>query len=235
MIAEWLIKASKDYNEASFESREKYSAHVLMPIDSLSLIIDWSFQSLPDEILVGIDANPARPNPSIVDGAFGEGMPGLFAGQGFLMGEPHLINRGDSFSVHHVPEEWTDGIFEESRGIRGSRFCHYIHSHPNAVAIPSSADAESAQWTEGCEMIIGLRYTPEGILPWMEDVEGVRRKLVSDKGSADLPVIGRSVTGHEIHGLELIAFHRSGLGINLIVTDSKGLPIGWNDIIEGSF
>ena len=25
---------------------------------------------------------------------------GLFAGQGYLLGEPHLVNRGDSFEVH---------------------------------------------------------------------------------------------------------------------------------------
>ena len=41
-----------------------------------------------------------------------------------------------------------------------------------------------------------------------------------------LPVIGKAVTGHKIHGLELIAFHRTGFGVNLVITDSKGLPIG---------
>ena len=47
---------------------------------------------------------------------------GLFSGQGYVLGNPHLVNRGDSFSVHHVPEEWMDGLFDDSRGVRGGRF-----------------------------------------------------------------------------------------------------------------
>ena len=75
-------------------------------------------------------------------------------------------------------------------------------------------------------MILGLKYTPEGSLPWLEDVEGVRRSLVPALSEDALPVIGKAVTGHKIHGLELIAFHRTGFGVNLVITDSKGLPIG---------
>ena len=226
MVAEWLVDAAAVYNEDSLESKDSYPAHVLMPIETLASLIEWSFRSLPDEILVGIDPDNDRPNPKSVDELFGGQIEGMFAGQGYLMGEPHLINRGDSFSVHHVPEEWTDGLLGSDRGPRGSRFCHYIHSHPNCVAIPSQADAESAQWTEGCEMILGLKYTPEGSLPWLEDVEGVRRSLVPALSGDALPVIGKAVTGHKIHGLELIAFHRTGFGVNLVITDSKGLPIG---------
>ncbi len=226
MVAGWMLEAAADYNRASLEARDSYPAHVLMPIETLATIVDWAFRSLPDEILVGIDADPDAPNPVDVEDALGGGVTGMFAGQGYVMGEPHLINRGDSFSVHHVPEEWTDGVFGEERGARGSRFCHYIHSHPNCVAIPSGADAESAQWTEGCEMILGLRYTPEGLLPWLEDVEGVRRRLTPDEEAGELPVIGRAVTGHTIHGLELIAFHRSGFGVNILLTDAEGRPIG---------
>ena len=224
MIADWLLDAAAEYNKASLEARDNYPAHVLMPVETLAAIIDWSFRSLPDEILVGIDADSANPNPKDVDEAFGGSQTGMFAGQGYLMGQPHLINRGDSYSVHHVPEEWTDGVFSEERG---SRFCHYIHSHPNCVAIPSEADAESAQWTEGCEMILGLRYTPEGTLPWLEDVEGVRRTLTPEEEAGQLPVIGRAVTGHIIHGLEVISFHRTGFGVNLVLTDSEGRPVGW--------
>jgi hypothetical protein len=227
MVADWLLEAAAEYNKASLETRDSYPAHVLMPVKTLATIIDWSFRSLPDEILVGIDADSANPNPKGVDEAFGGSHAGMFAGQGYLMGQPHLINRGDSYSVHHVPEEWTDGVFSEERGSRGSRFCHYIHSHPNCVAIPSEADAESAQWTEGCEMILGLRYTPEGTLPWLEDVEGVRRTLTPEEEAGQLPVIGRAVTGHIIHGLEVISFHRTGFGVNLVLTDSEGNPIGW--------
>lgn len=227
MIADWLLEAAAEYNRTSLEACDNYPAHVLMPVETLAAIIDWSFRSLPDEILVGIDSDPSNPNPKDVDEAFGGSQAGMFAGQGYLMGQPHLINRGDSYSVHHVPEEWTDGVFSEERGSRGSRFCHYIHSHPNCVAIPSEADAESAQWTEGCEMILGLRYTPEGTLPWLEDVEGVRRTLTPEEEAGQLPVIGRAVTGHTIHGLEVIAFHRTGFGVNLVLTDPEGSPVGW--------
>ena len=40
-----------------------------------------------------------------------------------------------------------------------------------------------------------------------------------------LPVIGRAVTGHLIHGLELIAFHRRGFAVNVVLTDEHGSPI----------
>ena len=217
----------------SLEAKDDYAAILLMPIETLSEIIGWTFTSLPDEILVGIDPDVSLPHPDGVDMRFtGEDFQaGLFAGQGYVLGNPHLVNRGDSFSVHHVPEEWIDGIFTEERGSRGGRFTHWIHSHPNAVAVPSEADADAAQWTDGCDMILGVRYSPEGLLPWFDEVGGTRRGLspgerpvTSDRGD-HLPVIGRAATGHTIHGLEVIAFHRSGLGINLILTDSEGVPL----------
>tara|TARA_B000000609_G_scaffold157902_1_gene153647 strand:+ start:887 stop:1405 length:519 start_codon:yes stop_codon:yes gene_type:complete len=147
---------------------------------------------------------------------------GLFAGQGYLLGEPHLVNRGDSFEVHHVPEEWMDGLFSTDRGSRGSRFTHWLHTHPNAPAIPSGADADAAQWTEGTDMILGIRFSPEGYLPWFDDVDGVRRPLrdLDDSGA-----LGRAKTGHLIHGLDLICFHRTGLGVNLVITDARGYAI----------
>ena len=223
--------AAAKYNEHSLDSRDDYPAILLMPIDTLSTILEWTFQSLPDEILVGMDPDPDIPHPSGVDDMFCgcDYSEGLFAGQGFVLGPPHLVNRGDSYSVHHVPEEWVDGVLSEDRGVRGGRFTHWIHTHPNAVAIPSGADAEAAQWTEGCDMILGVRYSPEGVLPWFDDVEGARRRLtpeeVVEQGDSDSPYLGRSVTGHRIHGLEIIAFHRTGLGVNLILTDREGRPI----------
>ena len=72
-------------------------------------------------------------------------------------------------------------------------------------------------------MILGVRYSPEGMLPWLEGIEGERRELAPDNG---LPVIGRAVTGHLIHGLELIAFHRRGFAVNVVLTDESGFPIG---------
>ena len=62
----------------------------------------------------------------------------------------------------------------------GSRFTHWLHTHPNAPAIPSMADADAAQWTEGCDMILGIKYSPKGILPWFEDVNGGPKAIKSN-------------------------------------------------------
>ncbi|MEO2178793.1 MAG: hypothetical protein ABGX11_01295, partial [Candidatus Poseidoniia archaeon] len=127
MAADWLLEAAVQYNEQSLEGRDGYPAHLLMPVDTLAQILDWTFQSLPDEILVGIDVNPDLPHSGEVEKTYcgADFESGLFSGQGFVLGEPHLVNRGDSYSVHHVPEEWMDGLFDESRGVRGGRFSHW--------------------------------------------------------------------------------------------------------------
>jgi len=224
MIPIWLHEAASRYNSQSLANRDAYAAVLLMPIQNLATILDRTFQSLPDEILVGMEPDHHLENPKEVveryAGADQEN--GLFAGQGYLLGEPHLVNRGDSFEVHHVPEEWMDGLFSTDRGSRGSRFTHWLHTHPNAPAIPSGADADAAQWTEGADMILGIRFSPEGYLPWFDDVDGVRRPLrdLDDSGA-----LGRAKTGHLIHGLDLICFHRTGLGVNLVITDAGGYAI----------
>ena len=224
MIPIWLHEAASQYNSQSLANRDAYAAVLLMPIQNLATILDWTFQSLPDEILVGMDPDHQLENPKeVVDAYAGVDQEnGLFAGQGYLLGEPHLVNRGDSFEVHHVPEEWMDGLFSTDRGSRGSRFTHWLHTHPNAPAIPSGADADAAQWTEGTDMILGIRFSPEGYLPWFDDVDGVRRPLRDLDGSGAL---GRAKTGHLIHGLDLICFHRTGLGVNLVITDARGYAI----------
>ena len=224
MIPIWLHEAASRYNSQSLANRDAYAAVLLMPIQNLATILDWTFQSLPDEILVGMDPDHQLENPKeVVDAYAGVDQEnGLFAGQGYLLGEPHLVNRGDSFEVHHVPEEWMDGLFSTDRGSRGSRFTHWLHTHPNAPAIPSGADADAAQWTEGTDMILGIRFSPEGYLPWFDDVDGVRRPLRDLDGSGAL---GRAKTGHLIHGLDLICFHRTGLGVNLVITDARGYAI----------
>ncbi len=51
--------------------------------------------------------------------------------------------------------------------------------------------------------------------------------LTPEEEDGHLPVIGRAVTGHTIHSLELIAFHRTGFGVNVVMTDPEGKPIGW--------
>jgi len=224
IIDDWLINAAVEYNSASWKERENYVAHLLIPIKTLRKIVEWSFSSLPDEVLVGIDPDFSRRNPKVVDEKFEPFKNDMFAGQGFLLGEPHLINRGDSFSVHQVPEEWTDEYFSEERGARGSRFCHYIHSHPNCAAIPSRGDEEASQWTEGCEMILGIDFASKVEVIEAINYEGIRRQF--NNFDYDVPVIGISSTGHRIYGMEIIAFHRSGLGINLLITDKYGNPIG---------
>lgn len=224
MIPIWLHEAASRYNSQSLANRDAYAAVLLMPIQNLVTILDWTFQSLPDEILVGMDPDHQLENPKeVVERYAGVDEENeLFAGQGYLLGEPHLVNRGDSFEVHHVPEEWMDGLFSTDRGSRGSRFTHWLHTHPNAPAIPSGADADAAQWTEGTDMILGIRFSPEGYLPWFDDVDGVRRPLrdLDDSGA-----LGRAKTGHLIHGLDLICFHRTGLGVNLVITDARGYAI----------
>ena len=253
-VQNWLKEAMKEYNFASFENRNSYPAVIHMPGKILDKVIKWCFESLPDEVLVGIDVDNKSPINQEVSLAFcNQGSRAdLFAGQDYVIGEAEIVNRGDSFSVHHLPEDWTDGIFTESRGARGGRFTHWLHTHPNAVAIPSSQDADAAQSTLGVDLILGVEFSPEGPFGWYEDVEGVRRPLgnnrVSEEGSESKPshgdssagwrrkwwkkknqrqVLGISPTGHSIHGLELIAFHKSGVGVNVVLVDEEGIPYGW--------
>ena len=169
---------------------------------------------------------------------------GLFQGQGFVISEAHIVNRGDSYSVHHLPEDWTDDIFAPSRGARAGRFTHWLHTHPNAPAIPSGADADASQETSGIDLILGLRFSPSGPLPWFDDVEGKRRILGKEAavennqqakrrlfGGTQLPVIGMAPSGHMIHEVQLIAFHKTGLGVNVIFIDDQDSPYGWESLI----
>ncbi|MDG1533077.1 MAG: hypothetical protein P8Q35_01345 [Candidatus Thalassarchaeaceae archaeon] len=224
MIHPWLIQAAKEYNAESLKNKDSYAAVLLIPVENLDTIIDWTFKSLPDEILVGMDPNHQYPNPNEVEEKYSgvQREVNLFEGQGYVLGEPHLVNRGDSFEVHHVPEEWVDEFFSDERGLRGGRFTHWLHTHPNAPALPSEADADASQWTDGTDMILGIRFFPEGFLPWFEDIGGVRRSLTDLDGTG---AIGRARTGHLIRGLEIICYHRSGLGVNLVITNNEGLAI----------
>jgi hypothetical protein len=114
-----------------------------------------------------------------------------------------------------------------------------MHTHPNCVAIPSAADADAAQHTAGVDMILGIEFSPEGPLPWFEDAEGVRRPLKPEEDEPkkgwgswrrhrQRPILGRASTGHSIHGLELISFHRTGVGVNVLLVDDDGIPYGLN-------
>ena len=230
MVDAWLAEAMASYNTESLASKDAYPGLIQMPGSTLETLVVWALQSLPDEILVGLDVDESREHVPEVDEAYLgiDNDANLFAGQGFVLGDASIVNRGDSYSVHHVPEEWTDGIFAETRGSRGGRFVHWLHTHPNAVAIPSKQDADAAQYTLGVDMILGIEFSPEGPLPWFDNVDGVRRRLVADEKQQETrPVLGIAPTGHRIHGLELIAFHRSGVGINVLFVDDDGYPYGW--------
>ena len=87
------------------------------------------------------------------------------------------------------------------------------------------ADAEAADWTEGVEMILGVRFSPAPLgLEWYDQEEGHRRDLKPEK-DVELPVLAR-VAGRKVHGFELIGYLRNGEGVNLLITEDEGFPIG---------
>lgn len=243
MVESWLVELMTTYNEESYTGREAYTAQVHLPGEVFESLVWWALQALPDEILVGLDIDAETPHVEEVDVAFSaqECTSNLFQGQGYRIKEAHIVNRGDSYSVHHLPEDWTDDMFSSSRGSRAGRFTHWLHTHPNAPAIPSGADADAAQETAGIDMILGLRFSPEGPLPWFDDVEGQRRRVgkeaVAQPTKArrrsffqrpQLPVLGVAPSGHKIHEIQLIAFHKNGLGVNVVLVDEEGYPYGWS-------
>ena len=245
MIEAWLEEIMTSYNQESYDARDSYAAQLHMPGEIFQDLVWWALKSLPDEILVGLDIDYNRKQNPEVDELFASNqqVDGLFQGQGFLINEAHIVNRGNSYSVHHLPEDWTDDIFAPSRGARAGRFTHWLHTHPNAPAIPSDADADAAQETTGVDMILGLRFSPSGPLPWFDDVEGKRRILGKEAvftpesdsrrirfDNSNLSVVGIAPSGHAIHEVQLIAFHKTGLGVNVIFTDSNNLPYGWNQL-----
>ncbi len=247
MVEPWLEELMVVYNRDSFEKRSAYTAQLHLPGNVFEQLVWWALQALPDEILVGLDIDAASPHLKEVEQAFmGEEFdPNIFQGQGFIVGEAHIVNRGDSYSVHHLPEDWTDDMFSTSRGSRAGRFTHWLHTHPNAPAIPSHADADAAQETSGVDMILGIRFSPEGPLPWFDDVDGVRRRVGNEAvaeskpkrkrsffAGKQLPVLGVAPSGHKIHEIQLIAFRKNGLGINVVLVDEDGFPFGWE---QGQF
>ena len=98
--------------------RDAYAAQLHLPGPIFQDLVIWALQSLPDEILIGLDADSERKHIQEVEAAFEgqEHVPNLFGGQGYVIKEAHVVNRGDSYSVHHLPEEWTDDLFSGQRG-----------------------------------------------------------------------------------------------------------------------
>ena len=240
MVEAWLVELMTTYNRDSHEQRHGYMTQLHLPGEVFQSLVWWAPQALPDEILVGMDVDPDRPHRPEIQAYFegDEVHTNLFQGQGHIVKEAHIVNRGDSYSVHHLPEDWTDDMFSANRGSRAGRFTHWLHTHPNAPAIPSGADADAAQETAGIDMILGLRFSPEGPLPWFDDVEGTRRSLAAKQKAVPrkksffarhaLPVLGRAPTGHSIHDIQLIGFHKSGVGVNIVFVDDDGYPYGWD-------
>ena len=220
MVSPWLKDAMRMYNSDSEAKADEYVAQVHLPGRILESILSWSLEALPDEILVGLEVDPKKSHRPEVDARFSgnKRKNNLFAGQGLVISEAVMMNRGDSYSVHHLPEEWTDEIFGAERGPRAGRFTHWLHTHPNCVAIPSDADADAAQSTDGVDMILGIEFTPEGLNPWFDGVKGQRRKLSRENRTT----LGVAPTGHRIHSLELIGFHKRGMAINVVLIDDDG-------------
>ena len=244
VVEKWLESIMKSYNGDSLDAKDSYVAQLHFPGKLFQDIVWWALQALPDEILIGLDIDQGRPHNLEVETIYKSQshIDNLFQGQGYVVSEAHIVNRGDSYSVHHLPEDWTDDIFAPSRGARAGRFTHWLHTHPNAPAIPSGADADASQETTGVDLILGLRFSPEGPLPWFDDVEG-KRRILGDSADANikpkkrgfslfgnkgLPVIGVAPSGHKIHEIQLIAFYKSGLAVNVIFIDDSGVPYGWN-------
>ena len=220
---EWLRRAAIPYNIDSFEQRDRYGCHICIPIDSLIRVVGWSMEYFPEEVLIGFDPTTTR-NPDIVEETFGPPS-SVFSGAGYVLGEPHLLNVGDEFSVEHISEDWLDGALSANRGSRGSRFSTYLHSHPNAFAGPSQSDASASDFTEGVEIILGVEVeNPPLGLEWYEQ-EGTHRRRLGAKTEGE--ILAR-LAGRKIIGLELIGFQRGGLGVNILITDEEGFPLGLN-------
>ena len=93
------------YNAESLSNKNGYRGLIHMPGSTIEQILHWTLESLPDEILIGLDADNKRPHLAEVDDAFQgtEYEDGKFAGEGYVLGDATIVNRGDSFSVHHCP------------------------------------------------------------------------------------------------------------------------------------
>ncbi|MEE2630156.1 MAG: hypothetical protein VX492_04845, partial [Candidatus Thermoplasmatota archaeon] len=70
-----------------------------------------------------------------------------------------------------------------------------------------------------------IRYSPESPgLEWYDEGDAHRRELSPEKGE-ELPVLAR-VAGRSIHWFELIGYLSNGEGVNLLITDEEGSPMG---------
>ena len=116
-MSEWLSQASLDYNLQSLNQRDSYAGVIFIPIKVLSQIIDWSFQSLPDEILVGLDIDTSKSLDRALVSKYTGSMfePDLFAGQGMFVSKQRR-SQGGSFLVKSSGLSPPKGVRIESIG-----------------------------------------------------------------------------------------------------------------------
>ena len=70
MVEAWLIDAMRSYNAESYSMRHAYAAQLHLPGPVFRELVVWALQSLPDEILVGLDVDPNRKHIYEVESAF---------------------------------------------------------------------------------------------------------------------------------------------------------------------
>ncbi len=93
----------------------------------------------------------------------------------------------------------------------------------------------------GVDFLVEAKRSERLIALGIDDVEGQRRRVgkeaVAQPTKArrrsffqrqQLPVLGVAPSGHKIHEIQLIAFHKNGLGVNVVLVDEEGYPYGWS-------
>jgi len=55
---DWLLEAAATYNQESYEQRDRYGCHICIPVETIRTVIQWSMESIPDEVLIGFDPDP---------------------------------------------------------------------------------------------------------------------------------------------------------------------------------
>ena len=184
--------------------RHAYAAQLHLP-DLFFVSSSCGRFSAPDEILVGLDVDPNRKHIDEVESAFEgqEHVSNLFGGQGYVIKEAHVVNRGDSYSVHHLPENGPMISFQDN-AVLGQAGSHWLHTHPNAPAIPSGADTDlhrNYRRRHDSWFAIFTRRTT----PWFDDVDGTRRSL----GTEHAPKTKRS--GFPERNCLFLALHQQGI------------------------
>ena len=70
MVESWLVEAMRSYNAESYSMRHAYAAQLHLPGPIFRELVVWALQSLPDEILVGLDVDADRKHIEEVESMF---------------------------------------------------------------------------------------------------------------------------------------------------------------------